>query len=446
MPDPSGLYPGPPQPQSGLGAMGPLQILQLVDSAQKLSTDLGTGRALKDAYDPSQPTGINIQKLQQLLVRDPNVARRLPEIMTGVQNLRSATTAADTSATDLGLKRNAAVMDFIGSVSDSVKTKDQLHDALLTHARNNPYIPSGYYTEFFNAAPNEPKALQSWLKQQQNAAMGSAAAASRVSGPPAPSGAPTTVPLGAANIGAAPGAGAGANAGAAAGSGVVTTGLPPGYGEAATAIGGASAQQANALTAANDTSMVRKGMLGNLEDDLTRFTSGPGAEWTKVAKAWVNRNVPLPQGWQFDPKSIASQEAFTKQATQLVQAQFQTIGGTGTDAKFNSAYETSPNDTLSQLGNKGIIRLLKGNEDAIQAKNRAWRQWLKDGNGPQTYPDFSDQFNEKFDPRAFQFKYLSKDERQQYISSMDPEDRERFIAALTHAHNLGWIPFETKKK
>jgi hypothetical protein len=218
--------------------------------------------------------------------------------------------------------------------------------------------------------------------------------------------------------------------------------LPPGFSEAASSIGAASAGQANALTAANDTSMVRKGMLGNLEEDLSKFTAGPSADWTRVAKAWVNRNVPLPEGWQFDPKSIASQEQFNKQAAMLAQQQFQAIGGTGTDAKFSSAFTTSPNETLSQLGNKGIIRLLKGNEDAIQAKNTAWRKWVREGRGPQTYPEFSDAFNERFDPRSFQFKYLPQNERQAYVDHMDPEERQQFLHNLTYARRQGWIRFD----
>jgi hypothetical protein len=258
-------------------------------------------------------------------------------------------------------------------------------------------------------------------------------------------GAPGGAPRGAM---AAPGGGASAMPGA--GVPAIPGGLPPGFSEAASGIGSQSARAANALTDANDTSMVRKGMLGNLEEDLNHFTAGPGADWTKFAKAWVNRNVPLPTNWQFDPKSIASQEQFNKQAAMLAQSQFAAIGGTGTDAKFESAFTTSPNEALSQLGNKGIIRLLKGNEDAIQAKNRAWQEWLRAGNGPQTYAQFSHEFNSHFDPRSFQFKYLGQGkpkkeadaDRQAYVDRMEPGERERFLGDLVSAHQRGWIKFD----
>jgi hypothetical protein len=84
---------------------------------------------------------------------------------------------------------------------------------------------------------------------------------------------------------------------------------------------------------------------------------------------------------------------------------------------------------------------LKGNEDAIQAKQRAWLSWRKI-NGANTYDDFSQDFNSRFDPRAFQFKYMSPADRQGYIDRMDPRDRQGFINNLTSAHKQGWIKFE----
>jgi hypothetical protein len=228
------------------------------------------------------------------------------------------------------------------------------------------------------------------------------------------------------------------------------TGLRPGIAEAAAGMGAGAAGMANTLTQAAATSMTRKGMLGNLEDDMNKFVSGPGADWTKLAKSWVNRNVPVPKSWQdsgaiLDPKSIASQEQFTKQATMLANAQFQSLGGTGTDNQFNSTFSTSPNEALSQLGNKGIIRLFKGNEDAIQAQNREWRTWLAQGHPADSFPDFQAQFQSHFDPRAFQFKYVPPADRQEYINNMDTNDQQKFLQDLTFARKKGWVNFSAGK-
>ena len=90
---------------------------------------------------------------------------------------------------------------------------------------------------------------------------------------------------------------------------------------------------------------------------------------------------------------------------------------------------------------RSIIRMLKGNEDAIQAKQKAWLNWRKRF-GPQTYDEFSQDFNAAFDPRTFQFKYMTPKERQDYIDRMDPRDRGQFVQALTTAHKRGWITTE----
>ncbi len=227
-------------------------------------------------------------------------------------------------------------------------------------------------------------------------------------------------------------------------------GYAPGFESASNAVASSSAANANRLAEAADGANSRKGMLGNLEDDLTKFTTGQGADWTRIAKNFANRNLPVPDSWKkegaiLDEGSVAGQEQFNKQAMMIAQSQFSTIGGTGTDAKFNSAFETSPNETLTQLGNQGIIRLLKGNEDAIIAKNKSWQKWLKDGNGPQTYQEFSADFNQHFDPRVFQFKYIPDAERNAYINKMDPVNRDQFLHDLTYARLKGWVNFEAPK-
>lgn len=222
-------------------------------------------------------------------------------------------------------------------------------------------------------------------------------------------------------------------------------GQQPGYTQEAQA----GANAANTLmTAANEIPMT-KSILDNLEHDLTKFTSGQGADWTRVAKNFANRNIPMPDSWKkegaiFDAKSLASQENFNKLAQQLAQAQFQQLGGTGTDAKLNSAMSTSPNEYLSALGNRGIIRLLKGNQDAIAAKYKEWLDWRKAGNPPSSYGEFSAWFNDHFDPKVFQFKYLSPKDRQEYLNGMDPDAQQKFLRDLTFARKKDWVKFQVK--
>lgn len=225
--------------------------------------------------------------------------------------------------------------------------------------------------------------------------------------------------------------------------------LRPGYEEAQKTIAASGAQAATNITNAAAAANRNKALLGNLEDDLTKFTSGRGADWSRLAKNFINRNIPVPDSWKkegaiLDEKSLASQEQFAKTAQMIAQSQFATLGGTGTDAKLDSAVSTSPNELLSQYGNKGIIRMLKGNEDAMIAQNKAWQKWKKDPkHGPDTYDEFQADFQQNFDPRVFQFQYLTPKERTDYIANMEPEiDKPKFLHNLTNARMEKWIRFD----
>lgn len=222
--------------------------------------------------------------------------------------------------------------------------------------------------------------------------------------------------------------------------GGILMGQPLGQHEAASGEGSAIGGMIGELGKAVNTSPQRKAALSNLSGLLDQFTSGPGmTDWNKV-KTGVNANLPLPAGWEmFNPKNIASQEEFRKQAVQLAQQQFAAIGGTGTDEKFGSAVQTSPSEELSKMGNKGIIALLRGNEDALSIKAKEWQKWREAGNGPETLPAFNNAFNKSYDPRTFQFKHMKPDDRAAMVKSMSKEDRASFARNLKAAQQQGWV-------
>lgn len=221
--------------------------------------------------------------------------------------------------------------------------------------------------------------------------------------------------------------------------GAPRAGLEPGVAAAATATAENSAKLGNALvTAANEIPQTRS-ILDNLERVLPDFTPGPGADWRRVGKALANTVIPdsLKDKIGFDPKSIASQEEFNKLAFNLAQNQFQALGGTGTDSKLDSAMHTSPSEMMTTLGNKNVMQLLKGNADALKIKAREWNKYKKD-HGEDSFAEFSDQFNENFNPRVFQFKYIPKAERASWYKAMSPADRRQFEANLDYADSKGW--------
>lgn len=224
-------------------------------------------------------------------------------------------------------------------------------------------------------------------------------------------------------------------------SGAPAAGLAPGVGAAATKTAETSADLGNALTTAANEVPQTRAILDNLERTLKDFTPGPGADYKRIAKAFAN--TVLPESWQkegsiLDPKSVSSQEEFNKLAYNLAQNQFQALGGTGTDAKLNSTMHTSPNELMSKNGVQGVIQLLKGNTDALAVKAKAWNAWKK-VHGEESYSDFSDDFNQNFNPRVFQFKYVPKTDRQKWYAAMSPEERRSFEEAASYALAKGWI-------
>jgi hypothetical protein len=377
--------------------------------------------------NPAAAIGVlgELQKLNILRQQAPALGQ-IPAATLANTNLANTTARLEQQAG--AQKRVAAGM---GALLQGIPnpTSDDVHSATAYFARSNPDIAT-QFPDMIPAAADliiaNPRGIKNGAGLLLNSALSPGEASSRVAGPPmAGSGAPTTISVPQANLGGPQG---------------IVTGNPPGFQERQAGAADLDTRLAGGLGEAAEGSPARRAILGNLEDALTNFTTGPGADWTKVAKAFVNRNVPLPQGWQFDPKSIASQEEFVKQAGQLAQQQFAAIGGTGTDAKFSSAYQTNPNDTLSQLGNRGIIRLLKGNEDALQAKNAAWIN-ASTMNPNLSYRAFSQYFNSQFDPRVFQFKYMSKTDRNAYVAKMSPDDYERLMHDIGAARRQNWINY-----
>ena len=255
-------------------------------------------------------------------------------------------------------------------------------------------------------------------------------------------GQPTTVPLGSVpgatggNVTPPPSATGGTPPPASSRpAGTLPTGLPPGVGEARAAMAGVSVQQGAALQHAVDSIPSQRTQLENLSQLLNHFTSGPASDIIKRGKSYVNE---LTGANIFDTGDIAAQDAFVKQATQLAQTQFGQLGGTGTDAKLDSAMHTNPSSMLSNESNREIIAMLQGNLDALQAKGASWQAYMK-AHGPQSYGDFQTDFNQHFDPRVFQMSHLPPKNRAAIISDMSATERADFLKNWKYAESQGWV-------
>ena len=211
-------------------------------------------------------------------------------------------------------------------------------------------------------------------------------------------------------------------------------------------VGNMSGSQFASLGPASDAATNQKAMLGELQGILRSqdFKPGPASDWTAqlggLAQEFGVPFVATPQ----NAKGTAALETYRKIATQIAQQQFGMLGGTGTDAKLSSAAHTSPDNLLSSLGNQEIIPLLQGNADAIIAKNKMAQIWLKHDKGPESYNDFTTQWNQIYDPRVFQAQHMSPDERQTMLNGMSKADRAQYQKdyqfALKHPDIFGITP------
>lgn len=229
------------------------------------------------------------------------------------------------------------------------------------------------------------------------------------------------------------------------------TGAPTGAEEGIKSEVAQGASMANDLSLSANESKNVKALIGNMRNALKDFTPGPLADYKLLFKSFANSNLPVPESWKkeggfLDPKSIASQEEFNKFSQQISQAQLKALGGTGATAHLDSVQHTSPGQFMSKLGIHGILATLEGNQDAIEAKNKEWRNWRSKGNGVDTMNSFNQKFNEAFDPRVFQLKYVSPEDRKKYVQGIDnAEDAMTFVKAYHHAKAKGWINYDLGK-
>ncbi len=445
---------------------------------QQFQTNQAVSNIYKQAINPDGT--IDQAKLSTLLQSDPNASYGLPQAYQQSQEAQKRNIDIDVAKVQQAQAHLQATAGYLAPLIKPGASSTDVASA-LAHASTNGLINTDMAAKIWSSLPRgkngqiDETQIPAWAQQQQLQVMSAQERLNAMS--PAPQlvntgqaqvpmrfpqvGQPTQAGPGIQNelppttqrynpqtrqmefIGPQGGAGAGGGGAAQGGSipgqgqGSGLAAAPPlGAPEAASVDASFGAKQGTELQSMADNVPARKALLGNLEGALNQFTSGPGQNWKMVAKAFTNANSPF--GNVFDAKSIASQEEFNKQAVQLAQQQFQALGGTGTDSKLDSAMHTSPNDALSKLGNKGIIAMLKGNEDAIAAKNQAW-QSFKQQNGPQSYGQFSAQFNKSYDPRVFQSQYLTPDDRKKMLSGMTKQEQKGFLNSYRTALSNGWV-------
>ncbi len=432
-----------------------------------------TNKAVSNIYKQAiKPDGtIDQEKLTNLLATDPEASYGLPQAYQGSQEATQRNVNIDISKVQQAQAHLQAVSGYFAPLVKPGATSREVA-AALAHANANGLVEPQMAGNIWASLPRDPQTGQideskipAWAQQQQLQVMSAQERLNAMSPPPQlvntgqaqvpmrfpQIGNPTQAGPGIQNelppttqrynpqtqqmefVG--PGGGQGGGQGAPGGGGVAA-GPPMGAEAAANTASTFAAGQGNSLQGRADQVPTSKAILGNLEAELDTpgFTTGPGTETTAKLAKFVNSQT----GANFRAEGLSAREQFNKLSAMLAQSQFQALGGTGTDAKLDATTLTSPNSDLSKMGNKGIIALLKGNEDAIAAKNQAW-QAFQQQNGPQSYGKFSTEFNKAYDPRVFQAQYLDDANKKKMISGLSQQEKNTLFKAFATAKQNGWI-------
>lgn len=455
-------YPtGQPEQQNPLQVLSTLQSLrtsglenQLLQRTMAAKQALGTAAqgatGADGSFDPNAYT--------TAVKADPNAAFAAPEAVAFAQEQRQAQLAQHVAQIELGMKQNAFMVNQLGSLADKPGVTGKDIASLAGTLVQNGIIDAKMAATELQGMPTDPTKLPDYLRGLQKRAMESGAqialyhqkvmtdlggtiapvntaplgqqeplaktmspgeAATPVQGPVDASGAPTVMPKGQfASV-----------------SGPIKVGLSPGQTSAQGTMGTGNAQEAMALQQTANQAPDMKAALANMTGDLGQFATGPGSAGRNHFMAAVNSMF----GGGFDAERVASQEGFDKLAAQVASRQRQALGLSGTDLQTSMIAHASPGSELSSLGNKTQIAIIKGNADAIATKNQLWQRYQQNGNGAETYGQWSSVINKHLDPLVFQYQYMTDPQKKALVGAMSPAEKQNFTSHLDMAIHNGWV-------
>ncbi len=468
-------YPKPKEtnPLQTLGGVANLQ--NTLNQNKLFQQQFQTNKAVSDIYKRAMKADgtVDMDAVRDEVSRNPDAAYGIEQVLKGAQGLQQGQIKTNSDQIDLARKNVDIMGTYMTPLAANPKATRSDVLAAASQAIIMGHVKPEVIGQFLSTMPDDDSKVPAWVQQQHMRFLdtkqqfdalhpvptqidtGSNINLMRLPQMGEPSlagtvqkGLPPTTPVfpagggqpsyaGASQGGAGGGMGQPGQSGQA-GGGAAFAGNPPGFETAKNADAGVSVEQGRQLTARADRANNNKAILGNMESELGDINTGPGTEAVAKFEKFLNANV-FPKGFQYNVEGNSAREKFNKLAGLYIQSQFNDLGGTGTDAKLDAAGLTSPNSELSKLGIKGLIAMAKGNEDAIQAKGRAWTDYAASG-GLQNYRQFSTQFNKNYDPRVFQSQYLDGPDKQKLLKGMTPAEQGQFRQAYNFAVHNGWIP------
>src|ERR1043165_8145206 len=154
-----------PQPPSGIGAMNPTQLIDLVQRSRQLQSDIAVNEAYQRNFDPNHPSGVNLQGLVRDLSQSPVGAARLPEEVARVTN-------AATGQFNLSSGQTKFVQDMAGTLANKpgLAHADFFHAAAIA-ARNG--VPGSLIQPLLQDLPSDQAGLKARAGKLGGVARGS---------------------------------------------------------------------------------------------------------------------------------------------------------------------------------------------------------------------------------------------------------------------------------
>jgi hypothetical protein len=320
---------------------------------------------------------------------------------------------------DLDAKRNQFTVDAIGAVANDPKLNaDKVRSLGVTLARNLK-IPSHMINNWLDDMPKDQPGMRSKLIQMRNIATGSANASTPTPTGITPEGAPITAPRDVYNYRTAGGG--------------IASGLAPGeQGLSESAAGRAANLQATASSSPQyhaDLENLRQdsAVMGNL--------GGPTQDVEKKLNQLSTRVAGF--GITMSPDQLRASESFDKVASNIALNQAKMLGGT--DSTRTMSVGATPNSGMSRYGRDGVIDMLQGNQDAVDAARQAWLDAKSKGASAGSHDIYMNKLSKTLDPRVFQFNRLDRDNQQKFYSQMPPAEIPAFEAKYEASVNRGWV-------
>lgn len=434
MVDLSALYPRPPQPGAAAGLLGqdPAQLVGLMSQLNQLkqsqaifASKQAAGNALQSSItsNPDGTASFNPDKALAAVQADPNAGLSAPEAIGNILDFRQKNIANATGQFTLATSQNQYLMNGLASLADKPGvSKSDVANFITTYARNGN-VPSSILTGWMAGLPDGGAPLQNSLKQLASASLSAGERATRVTGPPTPTGAPTQQGLGQA---------------------VMTGGAQP----TALAPGVAEQQSANmaSLNADQQKSSAIMANVRPLQTALPIIESESNSNFGGASNGMAKLKGILSTAGVVDPNStsLPGREEINKYLHMYSGA---ARGAERSDQGLSQALSSTPNLDLTKPANLALVKNQVAMDKMDAAMPIIFKNAYPNDVTASQYPAFKSTYYQNYDPRAFRFDSMDPKERAALQTSLGPPSSpqkpnpawDKFVKSYTAAKASGQL-------